>query len=1028
MKYSIVSLTAVTLLSGNVTAQQKPNIILFLVDDMGWQDTSLPFWKDTTELNRIYETPNMERLAKKGVMFTHAYACPISSPSRVSLFTGANAVQHKVTNWTLKKDTPTDRKNNTLEFEAWNYNGLCPEPGLKHSFYAKCLPQLLRENGYTTMMVGKAHFGSMDTPAANPLTIGFDYNIAGHAAGAMGSYLGEEGYGAEASPERAAIWAVPDLEKYHGTDTFLTEALTLEAEGLMDKALVQSKPFFLYMSHYAVHAPFGTDKRFYQKYVNKGLEHKEAQYAALLEGMDKSLGDLMDYVDRKGIADNTVIIFMSDNGGYTIGRPDKNFPLSEGKGSLKEGGIREPMIVCYPNVAKPSTVNDTPIIIEDFFPTLLELAGVHSYRTPQHIDGRSFLPQVKGRVGEKERALFFHYPNNWGERRQTIGAPQSAVVKGDWKLIHYYESGSNSLYNLKDDISEKNDLSAGYPDKVKELAKVLSDYLRARHATMPILKATGKTVPYPDSCRMQETDTVYVKETQVPVLLERQDNVLFYLRVEAKEAQVLDEVTLRFAGNTDLRNIKSVKLYYGGTEAIQDYGKKRFAPISYLSFTVPGKTLAANRSYSILKSRVDNPKNRKVTLKGGQKLFPGVNYFWVSLQMNPRTSLTDKVCAEIASVTLDGTPADLCVASSQGIEHRMAVGVRHAGDDGVEAYRIPGLITTNKSTLLGVYDVRYNTSTDLQEHVDVGLSRSTDGGRTWEKMRLPLSFGETGGLPAAQNGVGDPSILVDTKTNTVWIVAAWAHGMGNQRAWISSHPGMDMNRTAQLMLTKSMDDGKTWSEPVNITQQVKDPSWRFLLQGPGRGITMRDGTLVFPVQFIDSMRVPNAGIMYSKDCGETWRLHNLARTNTTEAQVAETEPGTLMLNMRDNRKGSRAVAITKNLGRTWKEHVSSRKALQEPVCMASLISVAAEDNVLKKDILIFSNPNTTKGRHHTTIKISLDGGITWQPEHQLLLDEENNWGYSCLTMVDKETIGILYESSTSQITFQVVKLRDIVKE
>lgn len=139
-----------------------------------------------------------------------------------------------------------------------------------------------------------------------------------------------------------------------------------------------------------------------------------------------------------------------------------------------------------------------------------------------------------------------------------------------------------------------------------------------------------------------------------------------------------------------------------------------------------------------------------------------------------------------------------------------------------------------------------------------------------------------------------------------------------------------MNHTAQLVLTKSTDDGKTWSEPINITDQVKDPSWYFLLQGPGRGITMQDGTLVFPIQFIDSTRVPNAGIMYSKDRGETWKIHNYARTNTTEAQVAEVEPGVLMLNMRDNRGGSRAVATTKDLGKTWTEHPSSRKALQEP--------------------------------------------------------------------------------------------------
>ena len=190
---------------------------------------------------------------------------------------------------------------------------------------------------------------------------------------------------------------------------------------------------------------------------------------------------------------------------------------------------------------------------------------------------------------------------------------------------------------------------------------------------------------------------------------------------------------------------------------------------------------------------------------------------------------------------------------------------------------------------------------------------------------------------------------------------------------------------------------------------------------------MSDGTLVFPTQFIDSTRVPNAAIMYSKDRGETWHMHNYARTNTTEAQVAEVEPGVLMLNMRDNRGGSRAVATTKDLGITWVEHESSRKALQESICMASLISVKAKDNVLNKDILIFSNPNTTKGRHSTTIKISLDGGVTWPAEYELLLDEENNWGYSCLSMIDKETIGILYESSVAHMTFQSVKLKDIVK-
>ncbi len=523
------------------------------------------------------------------------------------------------------------------------------------------------------------------------------------------------------------------------------------------------------------------------------------------------------------------------------------------------------------------------------------------------------------------------------------------------------------------------------------------------------------------------SDTVFIRETQIPILIERQDNVLFYIRLDAEESKLLNEVVLDFSKSTPQHDIQLVKLYYGGTEALQHRNKKCMAPVEYISSSHPGTTLSANPSYSVKCAEVVGPSN-KVVLKSNYKLFPGVNFFWISLQMKKGTSLYTRINSELCAVKVDGRDLTCKYLSPKNISHRMAIGVRHAGDDGSAAFRIPGLVTTNKGTLLGVYDVRYNSSVDLQEYVDVGLSRSTDGGKTWEKMRLPLSFGEYGGLPKAQNGVGDPSILVDTKTNTVWIVAAWTHGMGNQRAWWSSHPGMDMNHTAQLMMVKSTDDGKTWSEPINITEQVKDPSWYFLLQGPGRGITMSDGTLVFPTQFIDSTRIPNAGIMYSKDQGKTWKMHNMARTNTTEAQVVEIEPGVLMLNMRDNRGGSRAVSITKDLGKSWTEHASSRKALNEPVCMASLLNVKALDNVLNKDILLFSNPNTVKGRDHITIKASLDKGLTWLPEHQLLLDEDPGWGYSCLTMIDKETIGILYESSVAHMTFQAVKLTDIIKK
>lgn len=521
-------------------------------------------------------------------------------------------------------------------------------------------------------------------------------------------------------------------------------------------------------------------------------------------------------------------------------------------------------------------------------------------------------------------------------------------------------------------------------------------------------------------------DSLYVREQQIPILIDRTDNVLLEMRIPAQKGDVLNKFTLQFGNETNLSDIKAIRLFYSGTEAPAREGT-HFNPVTYVTSFTPGKTRVANPSYSVKQDEVTTPANT-ITLTSKQPMVKGPNYFWVSIEMKPETSLLSRVSFTMPEAVINNKPAAIAWKGKAEAPRRVGVGVRQAGDDGSAAFRIPGMVTTNNGTLLGVYDIRYNSSVDLQEMVDIGVSRSTDKGQTWEPMQVAMTFGETGGLPHAQNGVGDPSILVDEKTNTIWIVAAWTHGMGNGRAWWNSMPGMTPDETAQLVLVKSEDDGKTWSEPINITSQVKDPSWYFLLQGPGRGITMQDGTLVFPIQFIDATRIPNAGVMYSKDRGKTWHIHNLARTNTTEAQVAEVEPGVLMLNMRDNRGGSRAVATTKDLGRTWTEHPSSRSALPEPVCMASLIKVDAEDNITGKKLLLFSNPNTTKGRNHITIKASLDGGLTWPAEHQVLLDEAEGWGYTCLSMIDKETVGIFYESSVAHMTFQAIKISDLIKE
>ncbi len=521
-------------------------------------------------------------------------------------------------------------------------------------------------------------------------------------------------------------------------------------------------------------------------------------------------------------------------------------------------------------------------------------------------------------------------------------------------------------------------------------------------------------------------DSLYVREQQIPILIDRTDNVLLEMRIPAQKGDVLNKFTLQFGNETNLSDIKAIRLFYSGTEAPAREGT-HFNPVTYVTSFTPGKTRVANPSYSVKQDEVTAPANT-ITLTSKQPMVKGPNYFWVSIEMKPETSLLSRVSFTMPEAVINNKPAAIAWKGKAEAPRRVGVGVRQAGDDGSAAFRIPGMVTTNNGTLLGVYDIRYNSSVDLQEMVDIGVSRSTDKGQTWEPMQVAMTFGETGGLPHAQNGVGDPSILVDEKTNTIWIVAAWTHGMGNGRAWWNSMPGMTPDETSQLVLVKSEDDGKTWSEPINITSQVKDPSWYFLLQGPGRGITMQDGTLVFPIQFIDATRIPNAGVMYSKDRGKTWHIHNLARTNTTEAQVAEVEPGVLMLNMRDNRGGSRAVATTKDLGKTWTEHPSSRSALPEPVCMASLIKVDADDNITGKKLLLFSNPNTTKGRNHITIKASLDGGLTWPAEHQVLLDEAEGWGYTCLSMIDKETVGIFYESSVAHMTFQAIKISDLIKE
>lgn len=483
----------------------QPNIIFFVVDDMGWQDTSVPFWHDTTDLNRYFHTPNMEKLVSEGMKFTQAYACSICSPTRTSIMTGMNAARHRVTNWTLRKDQTVDAVDEILSFPNWNLNGLQPTgvDTINQTISATVLPHILKGNGYFTIHSGKAHWGAEGTPGSDPTNLGFDVNIGGHYAGGTGSFLGEHNFSA-VWRDGGDVWDVPGLEKYHGKAVNLTDVLTWEAVKALDTALSLNKPFYLYMSHYAVHVPYAPHDPYYQKYIGMGYEEKEALYAAMVEGMDGSLGLLMRYLEAKGIVDNTIILFVSDNGGLSSGARGlepytHNLPLKSGKGSAYEGGIRVPMIVKWPGVVKPSSVCDEALIIEDFFPSILEIAGINDYQTQQVIDGKSFVSKLKRDPNKMNttRNLFWHFPNKWGGKGPGIGTT-SSIRSGDWKLVYWYKDQHFDLFNIKEDIGEHENLVDKYPEKVRELSKELGTYLRSVDAQRPSFKSSGELVPWPD--------------------------------------------------------------------------------------------------------------------------------------------------------------------------------------------------------------------------------------------------------------------------------------------------------------------------------------------------------------------------------------------------------------------------------------------------------------------------------------------------------------------------------------------------
>ncbi|NWK55061.1 sulfatase [Verrucomicrobiaceae bacterium N1E253] len=475
---SLICLTGLATLSSSAASAtaSKANILLFVVDDMGIQDTSVPFTIDahgnniTTPLNRLFRTPNMKSLTESGIKFTRAYAMPVCSPTRVCLMTGLNSARHHVTNWTSPYPNGETGNNTTKSHNSpsnWQRGGLdTSEPPL---------PRLLNHAGYRTIHAGKAHFGNIDTNK-NPLSFGFDVNIAGKETGHPGSYYGTKNFG-------KGLYQVPHLDAYHGKDIFLTEALTLEINKAITQSVKDKQPFFAYMAHYAVHFPFDPDPRFTKNYPS--LKGDSLAFATMIEGMDKSLGDILAHLDELGVAENTLVIFISDNGSDS---PMLSAPLRAQKGDKYEGGIRVPMIASWakPNsenklqqalpIPANSSTNDL-VTCFDLFPTISKVAGINPR---QNIDGHDLSPYLSGKPGHhRPQQLLIHFPHDHRSDYFTT------YHEGDYKLIYNFADDSYELYHLTKDIGEKNNLAAKQPERVMQMALNMQAALKTHGAQWP---------------------------------------------------------------------------------------------------------------------------------------------------------------------------------------------------------------------------------------------------------------------------------------------------------------------------------------------------------------------------------------------------------------------------------------------------------------------------------------------------------------------------------------------------------------
>ncbi|MGQ9576347.1 MAG: sulfatase [Thermoguttaceae bacterium] len=444
---------------------KPPNIILILADDLGWSDLAC-YGSD------LHETPHLDKLAKQGVRFTDAYAAfPVCSPTRAAILTGKHPAWLGITIWREGALNPP-RNRKLLPAAA--------VADLPHS--ETTLATTLQSAGYLTALVGKWHLGDADHA---PETHGFDVNIGGTHWGAPATYFFPYRGAFGQAKERRYI---PHLE-FGKPGEYLTDRLTEEALRVIDRAAEMKRPFFLYLAHHAPHTPIEAKPelvKHYEKKINPKSRHRNPAYAAMVHSLDESVGRIVERIENLGLAERTVIVFTSDNGGHVGEYQGKNVtnnaPLRSGKGSLYEGGLRVPLIVRWSGVTPAGAVCGEPVVSMDLYWTILDITGCKVAEPPkEERDGQSLVPQLKDPKACLEReALFFHYPHYY-----PTTTPVSAVRRGDWKLLEYHEDNRVELYNLKDDPGETQNLAAERNDQANELLRDLRAWRKRVNARMP---------------------------------------------------------------------------------------------------------------------------------------------------------------------------------------------------------------------------------------------------------------------------------------------------------------------------------------------------------------------------------------------------------------------------------------------------------------------------------------------------------------------------------------------------------------